>query len=167
MTGPMDISDDQSSLLLTFVHRSLVAGGGWSVIALLGAMPSLDRSPPEGMLEKKPSQVFQVGILRPPTKKRRPQLAPGCTYHKAAAPTGAMRTLHQAPLLSRRQEARGDKSQNGTMNTALPAAACRGRQGMPPQRQDPGRGSRVRQEGQLPVRHERKFLGHSKYEPGI
>ena len=27
-----------------------------------------------------------------------------------------MRTLHQAPLLSRRQEARGDKSQNGTMN---------------------------------------------------
>ena len=52
MTGPMDISDDQSSLLLTFVHRSLVAGGGWSVIALLGAMPSLDRSPPEGMLKK-------------------------------------------------------------------------------------------------------------------
>ena len=52
MTGPMDISDDQSSLLLTFVHRSLVAGGGWSVIALLGAMPSLDRSPPEGMLQK-------------------------------------------------------------------------------------------------------------------
>ena len=50
MTGPMDISDDQSSLLLTFVHRSLVAGGGWSVITLSGAMPSLDRSPPEGML---------------------------------------------------------------------------------------------------------------------
>ena len=60
MTGPMDISDDQSSLLLTFVHRSLVAGGGWSVITLLGAMPSLDRSPPEGMLGEKgkPPQVF-------------------------------------------------------------------------------------------------------------
>ena len=47
--------DGQSSLLLTFVHRSLVAGGGRSVIALLGAMPSLDRSPPEGMLGKKKS----------------------------------------------------------------------------------------------------------------
>ena len=41
-----------------------------------------------------------------------------------------MRTLHQAPLLSRRQEARGDKSQNGTMNTPCrrqPAAGGRGR----------------------------------------
>ena len=166
MTRPMDMSDDQSSLLLTFVHRSLVAGGGWSVIALLGAMPSLDRSPPEGMLQKAitsiPSKHTEAS-----DQKRRPQLAPGCTYHKAAAPTGAMRTLHQAPLLSRRQEARGDKSQNGTMNTPLPAAACRGWQGTPPQRRDPGRGSRVRQGGQLPVRHERKLLGHSKYEPGI
>ena len=153
----------------SLLHRSLVAGGGWSVITLLGAMPSLDRSPPEGMLGEKRKTTTSVPVskLRPPTKKRRPQLAPGCTYHKAAAPTGAMRTLHQAPLLSRRQEARGDKSQNGTMNPPLPAAACRGWQGTPPQRRDPGRGSRVRQGGQLPVRHERKLLGHSKYGPGI
>ena len=41
-----------------------------------------------------------------------------------------MRTLHQAPLLSRRQEARGDTSQIGTMNTPCrrqPAAGGRGR----------------------------------------
>ena len=69
--------DGPSSLLLTFVHRSLVAGGGWTVIALLGAMPSLDRSPPEVMLQKaithKPSKHTEASDQ----KKGGPSLLPG------------------------------------------------------------------------------------------
>ena len=165
MTGPMDISDDQSSLLLTFVHRSLVAGGGWSVITLLGAMPSLDRSPPEGMLgEKKPITCKQTEA----------------SDQKKAAPAGSGLYLPQGCCSNRGDE----DAASGTPPLAptggagghvpdrhhehpLPAAACRMWQGTPPHRRDPRRGSKARQEGQRPARHDRKLLGHSKYEPGI